>query len=282
MTDWVIYALASLAQLSLLMALYKVPAAKQISKYTLSVWTFFFATVLAWILLHSSVSLDSETLLLAFLWGTGYAVLTLIQMHALHLHDTSSVFPFTSLTSNILVIIGGVLFLHEFISPTQWLAVVLAIALFTASYWNKRLHFVVTVLPLFLSISLLSTVNKFLQKAGASHVNPHNFMFWQLVFSFLASIVILLYVKKQVPAKELLHRELLFWAIITGVLQMGSTYTIVIALSVGPISLVYIILGLYTFFTSLFAALFFKEKITARSLLFILLSFFIVLLIKFG
>lgn len=282
MTDWMIYAVASLAQLSFLMALYKVPAAKQINKYTLSVWTYFFASTLAGVVLYHSISFDPKTLFLAFLWGTGYAILTLTQMHVLHKQDTSSVFPFTSLASNILVIIGGVFFLNEVITFIQWIAISLAVLLFVASYWNSKMHFILEILPSFTFIALLSTFNKFVQKAGADHVDTGNFIFWQLVFALIASLVILFYMRKHISLSEFTHRHMLKWALVSGTLQMGTAYTMVMALSLGPISLVYIIVGLYTFFTSLLAALFFKEKITAKSLLFIFLSFLIVLLIKFG
>jgi drug/metabolite transporter (DMT)-like permease len=282
MNDWFIYAVASLVQVSLLMALYKVPAAKQISKYTLSVWSYFFASVLGGILLYASISFDLKTIFLAFLWGTGYAILTLTQMHVLHKQDTSSVFPFTSLLSNILVIIGGVLFLNEIITFVQWIAISLAVVLFVAQYWKSKMHFVLEILPSFMFISLLSTFNKFVQKAGADHVNVYDFIFWQLAFALIASLIILFYKREHISLNELTHGSMLKWSFVIGALQMGTVYTTIKALSFGPISLVFVIMGLYTFFTSLIAALLFKEKITARSLIFILLSFLIVLLIKLG
>ncbi len=106
--------------------------------------------------------------------------------------------------------------------------------------------------------------------------------FWQLTFAFVASLIILLIATKKFSFVDLAHHQLLGWALAFGALNFGSTYTIVKALSVGPILLVYVILGLYTFFTTMFAALLFKEKITRKSLVFILLSFLVVLLIKFG
>ncbi|MFA5841884.1 MAG: EamA family transporter [Candidatus Paceibacterota bacterium] len=282
MNDWMIYALASLAQISLLMALYKVPAAKQVNKYTLSMWSYFFASILAGILLSPHISLDSKTLFLAFLWGTGYAILSLTQMHVLHKQDTNSVFPFTSLASNILVIIGGVMFLNEVITLPQWIAISLAALLFVAQYWKSKMHFVLEILPSFMFISILSTFNKFVQKAGADHMNVYDFIFWQLAFALIASLVIVFYKRRHISLNELTHGHMLKWSFIVGILQMGTAYTMVKALSFGPISLVYVIIGLYTFFTSLIAALLFKEKITARSLVFIFLSFLIVLLIKLG
>lgn len=277
-----VYTIAGLVQVSLLMAIYKVPAAKQINKYTLSVWSYFFASTIAGILLYRSISLDPKTLFLGFLWGTGYAILVLTQMHVLHKQDTNSVFPFTSLVSNILVIIGGVLFLNEVITFVQWIAVSLAILLFIAQYWNSKIHFVLEILPSFMFISVLSTFNKFVQKNAADHVNVYNFIFWQLAFALIASSVIVFYKRKHILLSDLTHGHMLKWSFVSGVLNMGVSYSITKALSLGPISLIYVILGLYTFFTSLLAALFFKEKITVKNLLFIFLSFLIVLLIKFG
>lgn len=264
------------------MALYKVPAAKQINKYTLSVWSYLFASLIAAAALYRFISVDQATILLALLWGTGYAVLSLVQMHVLHTQDTSSVFPFTSVASNVLVVIGGVTLLNEHIAPLQWLAIALAIALLAISYWNDRVQFVIGVLPSFLFISLLSTANKFVQKAAADQVNVYNFIFWELLFALIASFIILLYVRKQVAWNELAHRPMLAWALISGALQAGASYAIVLALSLGPMSLVYTILGLYTFFTALLAKLFFKERVTTKNVLFILCSFLVVLLIKFG
>jgi drug/metabolite transporter (DMT)-like permease len=205
-----------------------------------------------------------------------------MQMHALHLKDTHSVFPFTSLASNILVVLGGIWVLHERVSTVELLAMVLALCLFFLFYWDRSVRFVNSILPLFLGIALLSTVNKFAQKLGAVYTNPYNFIFWQLAFALLASMVILFYMRKDISKDEFKNRPMFWWSAILGMLQFGSAYFIVLALSTGPISLVYVILGLYTFFTSLIASFLFKEKLTTRSLLFIFLSFLVVLLIKFG
>lgn len=282
MNTWVIYSVFGMLQLGLLMALFKVPAAKNINKYGLSTWSYFFGTIIAGVLLYPSIVLDVKTLIYAFVWGTGFTILSLAQMHILHKHDTSGVFPFTSLASNVLVVLGGVLFLNEVISLLQWVAVSASIVLFIAPNWNKKLHFVLEVLPPFAFIAILSTFNKFVQKFGAISVESYNFIFWQLVFALVSSLAIMFYTKKETTFGDLTHRHLLKWAVVMGVLQFGSTYTIVKALAVGPISMIYIILGLYTFFTSIFAALLFKEKITLKAFFFILLSFLIILLIKLG
>lgn len=269
-------------QLGLIMSLYKVPIAKQISKYALTAWSFFFATVIAGVVLHQYVFIDLRTIILSSLWGTGYAILTLTLMHALHKHTTSGVFPFTSLASNILVIIGGVLFFNDSISPMQWVAIVASLLLFVVSYWDNKMHFILEIAPLFACIALLSTCNKFIQKIGASSVEVHNFIFWQLLFALVSSLLVLCFVTKKPSFISFSSVPLLGWAFAIGVLNFGSTYAIVKALSLGPISLVYVILGLYTIFTTVFASLFFKEKITIKDLVFISLSFLVVLFIKLG
>jgi uncharacterized membrane protein len=282
MNSWILYAVFGMLQSGLLMALFKVPAAKQINKYSLSVWAYFFSSLIAGYTLRSFIVFDIQTLLFSFVWGTSFAVLSITQMHVLHRHDTSGVFPFTSLASNVLVIVGGVLFLHNSISLLQWTAVTLSVFLFIAAHWGSKKSFIISVLPSFVFITLLSTFNKFVQNAGANHTEVNNFTFWQLIFAFVFSLVMLLFVKKQISFTSLVSRPLIGWALLLGTLQFGTNYAIVHALSLGPISLIFIVLGLYTFFTTLFAALLFKEKITTRNVIFIVASFLVVLLIKLG
>lgn len=282
MITWTMYAVMGMLQLGLMMALYKVPAARQVNKYSLSVWTYLSASLIAGLALSRFIAFDTKTIFLSALWGTGYAVLSLTQMHILHKHDTSGVFPFTSLASNVLVVIGGVLFLSETISLLQWIAIAMSVLLFVGAHWSNKVHFIIEVLPSFGFIALLSTFNKFIQKIGADSIEVNNFIFWQLVFALIVSLIILLFVRKQIHLTNLVHRQTLSWAVVIGTLNFGSTYTIIKALSLGPISLVYVILGLYTFFTTIFATLLFKEKVTKRSIVFITLSFLVILLIKLG
>ena len=283
MDSWMFYAVLGMLQVGGMTALYKVPASKQIDKYVLTACAFFFCLVVAGLTLLPFIAFDLRAIILALIWGTGYAIMTLMQMHALHKHDTSGVFPFTSLASNVLVIFGGVLLLSETISPLQWVGVAASVFLFIGAYWNEKVRFFVDVLPSFMLIALLSTFIKFVQKAGSVSVEVHNFIFWELFFAFLASLVIMLIAtRKHLSLLPFRNPATLLYAFAIGALNFGSTYMIVKALSLGPISLVYVILGLYTFFTTMFAALLFKEKITAKSLLFIALSFLVVLLIKLG
>ena len=200
----------------------------------------------------------------------------------LYKRDTSGVFPFTSLASNILVVIGGIIIFHDHITVLQEFAVLLAVVFFIIYNYSDKLHFTRDIVPSLILIALLSTFNKFVQKIAASQVEPYNFIFWEMFFMFVTSFFIWLYNRREKMSLSLPSMELTLWAAIMGLVSFGSTYFIVKALTTGPISLVYMILGSYTFLTSIFAAVLFKEKITKKSLVAVLVSFVIVLLIKLG
>lgn len=281
MESWIIYSTLAVLSTSILMALQKVPSAKNIDKYEFNLLTYFFATLIAIPFLYNFVNFDKVTILYAVVWGTGFTVLNLIQMHALEKNDTSGVFPFTSLLSNIFVVVGGVLFLNENISLLQFIAVLLAFTVVAISSYKTKVSLIANVLPLFFAIALLSTFNKFVQKFGAVHTELYNFIFWQLFFSFLSSLLLISYKKKFFLIKTA-NSKLFVWSLFSAIPAFTTTLLIIKALSTGPISLVYIIIGTYTFFTSLIASIFFGEKLTIKKVSFIILSILIIILIKIG
>lgn len=243
MSSWIPYAVLGMLSAGLQMALFKVPAAKNINKYSLTAWSYLFTLLIALVALHRYIIFDIQTILYSCVWGTSFTVLSLMQMHVLHKRDTSGVFPFTSLASNIFVIIGGVMFLRDSISLLQWFAILLSIFLFIGAQLGNKKHFAVEVLPSFAGIALLSTFNKFIQNAGANRFEVNNFIFWQLAFAFFSSFLMLLFVKKQITIKGLIHRHLLGWALGLGVLQFITNLAIVKSLSLGPISLILLLSG---------------------------------------
>lgn len=281
MENWIIYAILGLVAVSFLMALQKVPTSKNIDKYYFNTLASFFTTLFSFIFLYDFISIDKIAIIYAAVWGTSFTVLNLLQMYALEKNDTNGVFPFTSLLSNVFIVIGGILFLNEKVSLLQFLAVILAVLVVGASTYKSKVNFVASVLPLFLSIALISTFNKFIQKFGAVHVEIYSFIFWQAFFSLVSALIILFFKNKQDTLKNIKLNHLL-WGMSCGVLGMAANLFIVKSLSTGPISLVYIIVGTYTFFTSLIASIFFKEVLTTKKVLFIIISVLIIILIKIG
>lgn len=263
------------------MAFQKIPSYKKVDKYQFSVINSCVAAILAFTFLFSHINFNVTSILYALVWAFGFSVLGLLQIHALYYSSTSNVFPFTSLLSNVFVVIGGVSFLNDKISGLQFAAILLAISLVFYSTYKNKLTFSVNILPLFLAISLLSTFNKFVQKFGAIHTEIYNFIFWQLLFTFIYSFIFMFF-KKRSFKLDVLNKSMINYGVISGVFAFLTTFFIVKALETGPTSLVYIIIGTYTFFTSLIAHFIFKEELTRRNIIFIFLSIFVVLLIKLG
>ncbi len=281
MEIWAFDATIAMLAFGLHMALLKVPSSRGIDRYELMLYQFAVSALIAITTFYSSLTTTPLTISLGFAWATGYVILTLLQIHSLATRDTGHVFPFTSLLSNILVVIFGVLLLKEELSLLQYIAIALSMIFFVFSFRTNRIHFGIDVIPLFLGIAIISTANKFVQKFGAMHNDPYDYITWIFISTFCVAYA--LYVHKRHTFRlRTPSLQLVGWGILMGVMNFVGTLYVIKALANGPISLVYTIIGLYIFFTTLFAALLFKERITKKILISIAVSFVIVLLIKLG
>lgn len=281
MESWIIFSTLSVLAVSFLMAFQKIPSLKKIDKYQFNAAVSFFAALLSFLFLFSHINFKSGAILYAAIWGASFSILNLMQMHALHKSTTSNVFPFTSLLSNIFVVIGGVLFLQDKVTLLQFVAILLAITLMFYSTYKGKVNIVADILPLFFSIAIISAFSKFIQKFGATNSEIYNFIFWELLFCFIFSAAFMFYNRKSFSIGSL-SKNTFNYGVISGVFSFLTTLLVVKALETGPISLVYIIIGTYTFFTSLIAHFIFKESLTRKNIVFILISILIILLIKLG
>lgn len=284
MNSWFIFAILAVIAIGGMTALYKVPAAKGHNKFAYSFYSFCFATVFSALFLFKSLSFDARTILFGFLWGMGYALLASLQMEILKKLDTSSAFPITSLSSHVLVIILGISFFHDKISPLQILA--MALAFIVVGFYNKaskHITFTNGLFPIAASIVLVSTFCKFIQKFASVSTDVGNFTFWQLLFAALGAFLLSFYIPRTDRKEKMaLSRGMLGWAALLGLLNFVGTVSIVKALSTGPFSLVYTINSFYILFASIVAWRFFGEKLTRRKVLFLLTAVVIVILIKIG
>ena len=266
------------------MALYKVPTTKGHNKYTYSFLSFFVATILSFIFFYKYIYVDFSTILFGSLWGFGFAIVTMLQMELLKKLDTNAVFPITSLSSHVLVVIIGLSFFHDKISFIQFSGMLLTFII-VGFYNNKHKHitFENGLLPATTALILLSVATKFIQKFGSITVELKNFIFWQLFFAMIMSFVILLIVnRKDLTQKILVSRQVVWWSITLGICNLIGTAEIVKALSIGPFSLVYTINSFYILITSIIAWKFFDEKLTKHKVIFLLLSIMAVILIGLG
>jgi len=279
--DWFIHSLFAVTAIGGMMALFKVPTAKGHNKFLYSFLSFATASLFSFIFFQGSIRFDSYTMFFGLVWGIGYALLVLLQMEILRNLDTSAVFPITSTASNVITLIIGLLFFHDKITVLQFIGVFLAV--FVIGFYNQA-HKHITLknglIVGFSTIILLSTFNKFIQKSGAISVEPGNFIFWQLFFAAVASLVILSVMMRNESRQEFrISKNVIAWATTLGVLNFVGTMEIVRALSTGPFSLVYTINSFYILITSLVAWQLFGEKLTKRKVAFLLTAIIAIIFI---
>ena len=272
--DWFIHSLIAVVSIGCTMALFKVPTVKGHNKFIYSFFGFIVASFLSFIFFKNSIRVDSHTILFGLAWGSVYALLVLFQMEILKKLDTNAVFPITSTISNVFVLIIGLSFFHDKLSLPQFLGVILAF--FIVGFYNqihKHITFKNGLLFGAGSIILLATFAKFIQKFGAISTETENFIFWQLFFAMLASLVISAFImRNDVDWKNKFSKNIFVWAIALGALTFVGTAEIVRALSTGPFSLVFTMNSFYILITSFITWKFFGEELTKHKVIFLFMA----------
>ena len=283
MDSWFLNSIIAMTAFGGMQALYKVPAAKGYSKFLYSVLGFTVAAILSFVFFRDDISFDAHTMLFGFLWGVGNALYVLLTMVILKKLDTSASFPITSLGSHFLVVIIGVTFFNDILSLLQVVALAgtfLLIGFY--NHTNKHITLSNGLIPIATGIILLSTSIKFIQKSGSISSVTGDYIFWQLFFAMIASVLILLLTKNNRLAERKIDGKLILWSGLIGTLTFVGTVAIVRALSTGPFTLVYTINSFYILVSSIVAWKLFGEKLTRQKVLFILLAIAVLVLIKIG
>ncbi|MES2471096.1 MAG: EamA family transporter [Patescibacteria group bacterium] len=283
MDSWFFNSILAMAAFGGMQALLKVPAAKGYSKFVYSVLSFAVALILSFVFFRSDISFDVHTMLFGFAWGIANAAYVLLQMQILKRLDTSESFPITSLGSHVLVVIIGIFFFNDILSALQTAALIgtfLLIGFY--NHTNKHITLSNGLIPTAAGIILLSTFIKFIQKSGSISSVTGDYIFWQLFFATIASVLILLLTKNKRLAERKVDGKLIIWSSLAGILFFAGTVAMVKALTTGPFSLVYTINTFYILVSSIVAWKLFGEKLTRQKVLFILLAIVVLVLIKVG
>lgn len=283
MNSWFIYALLAMFAFGGMSSLFKIPAAKGYDKYIYSSFSFIVGTILSLLFFYKDISFNTQTISFGFVWGTAYALFVILQMIILKKLDTSESFPITSLGSYVLVVIIGVTFFNDTLSPVQIFALIATFLIIGFyNHINKHITFNNGLIPIAAGIVLLSTLLKFTQKLGSVSSLAGNFIFWQLFFATIASIIILFLYKNNKTIERKIDRNLIAWSVLLGGLNFIGTVAIVKALSTGPFSLVYTIISFYILVSSIVAWKLFGEKLNRQKVVFILLAVVVIVLIRLG
>jgi len=281
--SWFPFSVLATICFGIAMAFYKLPSVKKQSRYAVSFWQLFFNLLLSLIFFYSFVPLTNmSTVLYGSAWGLSFLLLSLLQMKALKDIDTNMLFPITTSLSLVVTVLFGVFFFKDYISPIQivgMILVVMAVSLF--SYKGKKLQYSKEILVLGLGVIFLSFLGKVIQKFAASGVDIHTFQIFQYLSATLFSLVLILYVHKKEFKRHLFSDSIKSGAVIAVPSFVGG-YALLIALTKGPFSLITSIHSLYVLITAITAYYIFKEKLTSRKILLILVAIVATILIKIG
>jgi drug/metabolite transporter (DMT)-like permease len=181
------------------------------------------------------------------------------------------------------VVIIGIFFFNDILSILQ-VAALIGTFLLIGFYNHTKKHITLNngLIPIAAGIILLSTSIKFIQKSGSISSVTGDYIFWQLFFAMLASVIILLLTKHNRLVERKIDGKLILWSALVGTLTFVGTVAMVKALSIGPFSLVYTINSFYILVSSIVAWRLFGEKLTRQKVLFIFLAIVVLILIKFG
>ena len=293
---WILYATLAMIAGGISMAFLKVPSIFNINTRVYSFLISVISFILGLTLFHDSIFIDYSTMLYAALCAIFLILTFQKQMEVFKKVDVSTILPFTSLSSHVLVIILGIFFFHDHISVIQSIAIISGI-LFLIQYKNIHLntHFNGAMIYMVSSIVLFSTANKFTQKYGAIKVDVYNFTFWLVFFMMIASLfLIIIYERTNFLKKYSLisfiksnilifnNKKILLYTLCAGICSFVANVYLTKALATGPFSLVYTINSLYLLITSFVAWKLFNEKQTGNKILYICIAIVIILLIKLG
>ena len=281
--SWFVFSLSATILLGIGMALYKVPSFKKESRFVTTFWVMVIPFILSLIFFNQYLGLSSiGMIIIALLWGISFSLLVTLQMYALKKIDTNALFPVTSTLSLVVAIILGFLLFKEIISLPQFFGIVLVIILvYFYLYKKKKLQYSKEFLFAGLGIIFFSVLNKIIQKIIANNYDIHAYQifqyFWAVIFSFL----IILYFHKKDFKKYFSKTSFLSGGLI-GLFSFFGGYALLTALTKGPFTLIMAIHSIYIFVTALTGALLFKEKLSKKIILLLILAILALIIIRIG
>ena len=281
--SWFPFSILATLLFGVAIAFYKYPSARKYSRFSTAFWSLLVSAVLSLIFFFSYLPLTTGGMLwLAFLWGISFPSIMLLQMYALEHVDTNVLFPVTTTTSLVVTVLVGIFAFGESVTLLQSMGIFLAvITVFLFLYKGGRSQFAPLILTVGSAIIFISAFNKVLQKIVADNFDIHAFQIYQYLFATIIAFLILLYVHKRNYKKELLSGGFKIGVPI-GLFSFFGGYALFVALTKGPFPLIISIHSLYIFATAITAYFLFKESMTSRKILLMVLAVIAVLLIRLG
>ena len=281
MIDWFLLAIVSNILFGVQSFLYKYGMNNEHDKFELTFSFTFTASLLSLILfLFSSHIISYElVLILGGLYGLFYFLKTIGQMKALKKVPSNVVFPITS-SSVALVVILAVFVLNESLTLVQSVGIALAISVIIAFYARTdnneegikgkyKAGVIIAILAMIFSASA-----SFTNKIAAMLVNKGFFIF--AAYSVTALLSFFLF---KSHGKHF-NKETLKLGSLIGSINFVGYYSLLTALSAGPLSIISPIVGLSFLSTIILGYFIYKERITAYRVLLIVLSIIAAVLLR--
>jgi drug/metabolite transporter (DMT)-like permease len=272
MKSWYALSIAALLLMGVQRFLYKVSAERRCD----TAWTTFSfmatVTVLSAVFFLSLGETLTETRMLLLTAGINSAAFvlgTITHIEALKHVPSGVVYPIIRLNM-VVVVLFGVLFLHDPVSLHQALGILLAIgviAILTRDVEEEKGSVGSVRKGLFLVfVSLISgSVASISSKFAAVYSNKLGFMALSYFLGALFSGALIRKSEKdRSPGKR---KNAIVIGLLMGVINFAGFYTFLAALSVGPLSIVVSITGLHFVIAVLLSVIIYKEKLSRPRLL---------------
>jgi len=279
--SWPVYALLASLLFGIAMSLYKMPAAKNQSRFFTSFAQNFTGLVLALIFfLKFLYPVSKQGIILSLIVAVIFVSLSLLQMYTLKYIDTSSLFPITTTGSLVLTVLAGLILFRERISLVGAIGILLVmIIVYNSLYKGKKMQYSKQVAFLGIALIFISALNKVFQKFAADTISIQSFIIYQHLFATLLTIPLLLIFHKKDLRRSLTRKAFMMGGLI-GFFGFFGFYSLLLALSKGPLTLISPIQSTYILVTAIVSAFLYKEKLTKKTIFMIILAIISVFLIR--
>lgn len=285
MDNWFLLALVTLVTQGLKDFLYKVSAEH---KCNTALVNFFWALTVAFfsllfILLQGKKFVNFQSILLmAFFGGLTYSMSSILRMESLKHLATSVAFPLLRL-SVFLTVIFSFFYFKDSLSFRQFIGIIVGFSvvfLVSKQHESEKIvdkNFKLGIFLIILAI-FFGTISSIIPKFAAVSFEPLSFMLLTYTFNSIFSLFLVKKMKDNKYARRINKAILL--GCLMGVLNFIGFYSLLVALSVGPLSIIILIQSFSFLIAIIFSVFIYREKIGLRRFVGIILAITAVILMK--
>lgn len=230
--SWFPFSIVATLFFGIQMALFKMPALKNISRFATTFWSLLTATLLGIIFFYPYLSfIDPKMILIAVIWGISFTLLSILQMHALKYVDTNILFPITTSASLVITIIYGITIFKESLSIIQVIGVLIIIAvIYLFLFKGIKFKYSKQIIIVGISIIAFSAFNKILLKVGVNEFNVKTFIIYQYLFAAIFALLLTSIFHKKQLLHQLTSKSFKYGTVI-GIFNFSGGYMFLTALS---------------------------------------------------